>query len=121
VLFATSSHDSDGRVWNVETRRQVHLLRGHFGNVDAIAFSPDRKWIATAGPISAGLWPMSTGRLLFYLRGDTKLLTSVSFSPDGRTILSSSLDGTVRTYTCKVCRDLAGLVQIAELRLARAS
>ena len=121
VLFATSSHDSDGRVWNVETRRQVHLLRGHFGNVDAIAFSPDRKWIATAGPISAGLWPMSTGRLLFYLRGDTKLLTSVSFSPDGRTILSSSLDGTVRTYTCKLCRDLAGLVQIAELRLARAS
>ncbi len=121
VLLATSSHDADGRVWNVKTRRQVHLLRGHFGTVAAIAFSPDRKWIVTGGRTSAGLWSMSTGRDPVFLRGHTKLLTSVSFSPDGRTILSSSLDGTVRTYACKLCRDVAGLVQIAELRLARAS
>lgn len=121
VLLATSSHDADGRVWNVLTGGRVHLLRGHFGTVAAIAFSPDRRWIVTAGPISAGLWPMSTGRLLFYLRGHTALLTSVSFSSDGRTILSSSLDGTVRTYTCDVCVGLAGLVRLAELRLAHAS
>jgi WD40 repeat protein len=108
-------------VWNVKTRRQVHLLRGHFGTVAAIEFSPDRKWIVTGGRTSAGLWSMATGRDPVFLRGHTKLLTSVSFSPDGRTILSSSLDGTVRTYACKLCRDLAGLVQIAELRLARAS
>ena len=119
VLLATSSHDADGRVWNVATGRKVHLLRGHAGSVAAIAISPSRRWIATAGPISVGVWPMSTGRILFYLRGQGKLLTDVSFSPDGHMILSTSSDGTVRTYTCEVCGTLDSLVRIGEQRLAR--
>jgi WD40 repeat protein len=119
VLLATSSHDADGRVWNVATGRRVHLLRGHGGSVAAIAFSPNRRWIATAGPISVGLWPMSTGRILFYLRGHKPLLTGVSFSPDGHTILSTSTDGTVRTYMCEVCGTLDSLVRLGERRLAR--
>jgi WD40 repeat protein len=93
-------------------------LRGHFGSVAAIGFNRDRRWIVTAGPISAGVWPMSTGQLLMYLRGHSQLLTSVSFSPDGHTILSSSLDGTVRTFSCAVCVDLGGLERLAEQRLA---
>ena len=119
VLLATSAHDADGRVWNVATGRPVHVLRGHSGNVAAIAFSPNRRWLATAGPISVGVWPMSTGRILFYLRGHKPLLTGVSFSPDGHTILSTSADGTVRTYTCEVCGTLDALVRLAKHRLVR--
>jgi WD40 repeat protein len=98
----------------------VHILRGQFGPVAAIDFSPNGLWLVTAGPISAGIWPRLTGDLLTYVRGQTKQLTSVSFSPDGRTILSSSLDGTVGTYRCDVCVDLDGLMRLAERRLARA-
>jgi WD40 repeat protein len=119
-LVATSAQDADARVWSVVTGRHLRLLRGHSGTVSAVSFSPNRRWLVTAGPISAGLWPLSTGRILFYLRGNTGLLTSASFAPDGRTILTSSKDGTVRTYACEVCGTLNQLVTLAERRLARA-
>src|SRR5204862_4525151 len=109
------------RLGSVVSGRGFHLLRGHSGRVADVAFSPDRRWVVTAGPISAGLWPVSTGRLLFYLRGHDKLLTSVTFSPNGRTVLTSSLDGTARTYRCEVCGSMNQLVTLAEHRLARGS
>ncbi|HVP75977.1 MAG TPA: hypothetical protein VMS63_08145 [Gaiellaceae bacterium] len=117
-LLATSSEDADGRIWNVVTGKHGPVLRGAFGRVTAISFSADNRWIVTAGPIAALLWPTASGRLLFYLRGHGSLLTGVSFSPRGATILSSSRDGTVRTYACDVCVDLAALVRLAERRLA---
>jgi WD40 repeat protein len=75
--------------------------------------------VAAAGPISVIVWSAHTGRQLFYLRGHTALPTSVSFAPRGPTLLSSSLDGTLRTYTCNVCIDLNSLIRSAELRIAR--
>jgi WD40 repeat protein len=116
-LLASAAHDADGRVWNVDTGRLVHLLRGQSSNIAAIAISPDRQWLATAGPISAIVWPAATGRLLFYLRDHTAALTSVAFSPDGRTILSASVDGTVRTFDCEVCVSRDELIRLAERRL----
>ena len=59
--------------------------------------------MVTAGPTTAGLWPVASGLLLLYLRGHTEPLTSASFFPGGNRILTSSRDGTVRTYTCDVC------------------
>ncbi len=117
-LLATSSEDSDGRVWNVASGKHGAVLRGAFGPVPAISFSADNRWIATAGPIAALVWPTASGRLLFYLRGHNDLLTGVSFSPRGETILSSSRDGTVRTYDCVVCVDLPTLERLGEQRLA---
>jgi len=103
---------------NVESLASLlHVLSGHFGTVGAVAFSPDGRWVVTAGPISAGLWPTPTGRLLFYLLGDTSALIGVAFSPDGSTILSTSRDHTVRTYACTVCGTLPALERVAEQRL----
>ena len=47
--------------------------------------------------------------------------TAASFSPDGSRILSSSRDGTVRTYACEVCGGLDALVRTAQSRLWRRS
>jgi WD40 repeat protein len=118
-LLATSSEDSDGRIWNVATGLGHVLERGAFGPVPAIDLDATGRWVAAAGPISVLVWSVSTGRQLFYLRGHTSTLTSVSFAPGGPTVLSSSRDGTLRTYTCDVCVDLDALVHLAEVRLAR--
>jgi WD40 repeat protein len=72
----------------------------------------------TAGPVTAGLWQVSDGRLLLYLRGHTQPLTSASFSPDGRRILTSSRDGTVRTYLCELCGGIDDLQRLANERMA---
>jgi len=117
TLLVTASRDHDGRVWNVATGRMVEILRGHFGPVFGASFSPDGRWIVTAGPVTAGLWQVSDGRPLTYLHGHTEPLTSASFSPDGRRILTSSRDGTVRTYLCQLCGDIDALLGLARTRI----
>ena len=113
----STSWDHDGRVWDVETG-ESRVLRGHFALVTDAAFSPDGRWILTAGPTTAGLWNARTGKLL-YLRGHRRLLTSVSFDANGERILTSSRDGTVRHFVCEICGSSDQLVARAEARLAR--
>ncbi|MGZ4414417.1 MAG: NACHT and WD repeat domain-containing protein [Gaiellaceae bacterium] len=118
-LLATSSADSDARVWGVAKGRGKVLQRSAFGPLSAVSLDPTCRWVAGAGPISVILWTAASGRQLFYLRGHVAPLTGASFSPDSPTVLSSSRDGTIRTYRCEVCVDLPALVHLAEVRLAR--
>jgi WD40 repeat protein len=127
TLVVTASDDHDARIWSVTTGKLLRLLRGHFNAVQSASFSPDGHWVVTGGPFTAGLWRTSTGRLFSitglnndpFLRGHTMPLTSATFSPDGRRILTSSLDGTVRVFTCDVCGGLRDLLALADARLAR--
>jgi WD40 repeat protein len=125
-LLLTTSRDHDARIWDVATGNPTALLRGHGGPVFGASFSPDQRWVATAGGATAGLWQASNGRQLClqptcFLRGHTEPLTSASFSPDGRRILTSSRDGTVRTYSCELCAGLDELLILAKARLAALS
>jgi WD40 repeat protein len=115
----TTGSDDDGRLWEVPTGRQLQLLRGQFGSLATGAFDPDGSWMVTAGPIAAALWLESStdDPPVYYLRGPRDRLTDVAFSPDGKQVLAASADGTVRTYDCEVCGDLASLEALAEKRL----
>jgi WD40 repeat protein len=99
----------------------TELLRAHFGPVFGASFSPDGRWVVTAGPLAAGLWPISSGKLLTLLYGPTEPLTSASFSADGKRILTSSRDGTVRTYKCELCGGIDELLTLSNTRLAALS
>jgi WD40 repeat protein len=114
--IVTSSRDWDARIWDVASGAST-LLRGHFGPVFGASFSPDGQLVVTAGPQTVGLWEAGSGQLISYLHGHDQPLTSASFSPDGRRILSTSRDGTVRTYACEVCGGLDELARVAESRL----
>ena len=116
-MLVTASDDHDGRVWDVASGRLLHVLRGHFFPVRSAAFSPRGRWIVTASQFSGGLWDADNGQLLFYLQGHTKPLTTATFSPAGDWIVTGSDDGTASVFLCDVCRDLAGLRQIATERL----
>ncbi len=126
-FVVTSSVDHDARIWSVASGKTVKVLRGHFSAVQQATFSTDGKWVVTAGPFTVGLWPVAEGRLFSpsglvndpFLRGPTATVTSVAFSPDGKTLLSTSADGTVRTFRCDVCGALPSLVALAKARLAR--
>ena len=79
------------------------ILRGDDKGIRAIAFSPDRRILASAdfdGAIQ--LWDTHARRRLGTpLLGHTNGVWSVAFSPDGNTLASASHDGTVRLWNVR--------------------
>ncbi len=97
-------------LWDVAARRPVDPpLTGHTGRVRSVAFSPDGTilasgstdktvilWdVATHQPVSPATDPLTNQPIGPILVGHTDSVTSVAFSPDGKTLLSSSADGTL--------------------------
>jgi WD40 repeat protein len=92
-------------------------LRGHARHVTGVAFSPDGKYLASAGanllnrdePGEVKVWDTVTGRELFTLRGHNKGAFSVAFSPDGKRLASGSQDQTVKVWDMADGRELLTL------------
>ena len=122
----TTSDDGDVRIWNMRTG-ESRVLRGHFGSVQSARFSPDGRWVVSAGPRTAGLWDARTGEFFAptglvdpFLRGPVRgPVTAAFFMPDGRRIVTGSGDGTVRTYVCMLCGTTEELSRLARARLAQ--
>ena len=118
TLLVTASLDHFVRIWSVRARRSIAVSRIHFGNVAQASFSPDGRWIVTAGPATAGLL-RADGEELLLLRGHAKPLTGAVFVSDRR-VVTASRDGRVGTYVCTLCARLPLLQTFARHRLREA-
>ena len=67
--LVTGSRDHDAIVFDVATGTLLHVLRIHSGTVTDAQFSPDSRWIVTAGPRTVGLWSAATGKFDEILNG----------------------------------------------------
>ena len=66
-------------------------LRGHTGEVYAVAFSPDGRLLASAGKDQTiKIWDLATDQEVRTLPGRGDLVSSVAFSPDGRLLASAN-------------------------------
>jgi len=94
----TGGADGSGLLWDVATRRRLHVLRhapddGH-ANVWDVAFSPDGTLAATCGPGDAIMfWDTATGLPAGEPIPHDSNVRALAFSPDGRTLLSACFDG----------------------------
>jgi WD40 repeat protein len=79
------------QVWGTEKWEPRLQVRGHAGNANAAAFSPDGKRLLTGGGDGAlKVWDTAGGQELLTLRGHRRSVTAVAFSPNGQSLLSAT-------------------------------
>jgi len=70
----------------------------------------------TAGPITAGVPDGQTLEPIYLLPGHTRQLRGATFDGTPGRIYTASLDGTVRTYRCRICGERDELEALAPAR-----
>jgi WD40 repeat protein len=80
------------KVWELESGRLLRSLEGHTDWVNAVAVSPDGRFIVSGSSDdrTVKVWELESGRLLRSLEGHTDWVWAVAVSPDGRFIVSGS-------------------------------
>ena len=64
-LIASGSIDQTVRVWNLNTKECIAVLKGHEGWIRAVCFSPDGQILASGShDRTIRLWSTKTGTLL---------------------------------------------------------
>ena len=89
--IVAGSQDTTIHVWDALTGALSVRLHGHSGYVEAVAFSPDGKTIASYGGKEVNLWNISTGARVAL----GNAAGGVAFSPDGRWIASGGPHRTI--------------------------
>jgi len=82
----------------------------HTNKVTSLDFSPNGKWLATAGhDETIRIWDLETGHQKDCLVGHTNHVMSVRFSSDGSRLVSASKDATARIWDFQSGKELIQL------------
>lgn len=100
-LLVTTSLDGTVRLWDASVAEDANVLREHQGTVFQVAFSPNGKYLLTAGKEAARLWKRNTLRAIRKLKSGESPVLQAEFSPDGSRIVTCSRDSECRLSDLK--------------------
>lgn len=97
--YFASSAGKIVKLWDFETGQEISQLTGHLKDVNAIAWSRDRKILATASADrTIKLWNIDSPEAYCTLQGHQKEISAIAWGPEDEWIASSSLDNTVKLW-----------------------
>jgi hypothetical protein len=86
--------DKDG-----PTAKEGRALQKHFGEVMALAFSPDGRWLASAGNDgSLMVSELATGKVVLDRTAHESGAYATAFSPDGKLMATAGVGGSIRLW-----------------------
>jgi WD40 repeat protein/transcriptional regulator with XRE-family HTH domain len=99
IVTCGCGSDRAPKLWDLQSGKLVRAFTGNTGQVPAVAFSPDGKYILSGGSDkTARIWDALTGEEVRRFSGHLGTVNSVKFSPDGKYVLTGSSDGTIRLW-----------------------
>jgi WD40 repeat protein len=113
IVVAAGNTFGTVQTWQASTGKKLMRLKGHAGPVSRVTFSPDGRTLAAAGGETVGthirgssryiageakLWDVESGRAIVTFTGHTSKITSSAFTSDGNTLVTGSIDGTLKLW-----------------------
>lgn len=97
--LATGSQDRTVKIWDIHTGERLYTLSDASDGLTSIAYSPDGKEIAAAGyDKTIYVWQVgeTDGHMLRSLIADGDSILALAWTRDGKTLITSSSDGSIR-------------------------
>ena len=104
-FICTGAEDGIVRLWNAQTGQQIRKFLGHKSRIEGVAFSPDGRYVLSAGGLdgTCRVWDISTGlEIRRFSRanatGMSNCVICVASSADGQFAVSGYADGTISLW-----------------------
>jgi WD40 repeat protein/serine/threonine protein kinase len=99
MLLASGCRDGSIRLWDMASRREMNVFRGHAQLLGSVVFSPDGLTLASGGfDGRVRLWDIATQSPIASFDAHKAPVFCMSFSADGKTLASGGADSTVQLW-----------------------
>ncbi|MCE9567976.1 MAG: hypothetical protein K8U57_38740 [Planctomycetes bacterium] len=111
ISSGSGSEGTTARIWNLETGKELHELKGHTSTISSVAISTDGKRAITGGlfDTTVRVWNLETGKELRELKGHTASVWGVAISPDSKRAVTGGFDKTLRVWNLETGKELLQL------------
>ena len=98
-LFAVAFPDNAARIYETNSRKLIHTLKGHSKTISSVQFSPDGRYVITASYDSTSkIFDVSNGNLIHTISDNTDKLNRSRISPNNKHAITLAFDGTAKIF-----------------------
>jgi serine/threonine protein kinase/WD40 repeat protein len=114
LASAAGFDESDIRLWDVATAKEIGRLQGHGSWVSSLVFWPDGKKLASSSADQTiRIWDVASRTCLDVLRGHQQQVWRLALLPGGKTLASGCKDGTVCLWDTSVIHQHPSVIAVS--------